>query len=100
MAHPQVAGNGGIDDRAPVTGGAPVFQHIRDLFLSTTAEPLRRASCYGCSDASIAIGGEKVFDLLFIGGVVGFLAVEGIVLVWQGRRIRRLEDKEWKVRLR
>lgn len=41
--------------------------------------------------------GRTMFSVLFIGGVIGFLIVYGIILVWQERRIRRLEEGEWKV---
>ena len=40
------------------------------------------------------------FKIWFVAAVLAFLAVEGIALVWQGRRIRRLEESTWKVRMR
>lgn len=33
-----------------------------------------------------------MFELLFIGGVIGFLVVYGIVLMWFGRRIKNIEE--------
>ena len=42
----------------------------------------------------------QVFQMLFVGGTVAFLLIEGLVLLWQHRRIRRLEDRTWKVRYR
>lgn len=38
-----------------------------------------------------------MFEFMFIAGTIGFLVVYGIVLVWQEKRIRRLEDGSWRV---
>lgn len=40
------------------------------------------------------------FKIWFVAAVLAFLAIEGIALVWQGRRIRRLEENTWKVRMK
>lgn len=38
-----------------------------------------------------------VFSTAFIAGTIGFLIVFGLVLMWQERRIRRLEEQTWRV---
>ena len=40
------------------------------------------------------------FKFVFVAAVIAFLAVEGIALALQERRIRRLEEQTWKVRLK
>lgn len=40
------------------------------------------------------------FKIWFVAAVLAFLAVEGIALVRQGRRIKRLEESTWKVRMK
>ena len=39
-----------------------------------------------------------VFSTLFVAATLAFLAIEGAVLIWQGRRIKRLEENRWDVR--
>lgn len=40
------------------------------------------------------------FKFIFVIAVIAFLAIEGAALIWQESRIRRLESRTWKVRLR